>query len=142
MHTMKRNHLSAVAAALLLALVSAKAANLDPSKLPPASNKKGVTYATEIKPIFNASCVRCHGANNPKAGLRLDSLEGVLKGSKGGAYSVVNPGDSAGSQLVVSVARIDDPRYFMPPAGNRQGLAPLSKAQVGLIRAWIDQGAK
>jgi mono/diheme cytochrome c family protein len=138
---MNRNQLSAVAAALLLALVSTKAANLDPSKLPPASDKKGVTYATDIKPIFNASCVRCHGARNPKANLRLDSLEGVLKGGKGGADTVVNPGDSAGSQLVIDVARIDDPRFFMPPTG-RQGGTPLTKEQVGLIRAWIDQGAK
>jgi len=35
---------------------------LDLSKLPPASDKTGVTYAKDIRPLFVASCLRCHGA--------------------------------------------------------------------------------
>src|SRR4029434_5845169 len=47
---------------------------VDTSKLPPASDQKGVTYAKDIKAIFEKSCVKCHGAEKPKAKLRLDSL--------------------------------------------------------------------
>src|SRR5690348_7726544 len=35
--------------------------SVDVSKIPPASDKQGLTYATDIKPIFDKSCVKCHG---------------------------------------------------------------------------------
>src|ERR1041384_4787626 len=63
-------------------------AEIDASKLPPAAAKKGLTYATDIKPLLDASCVRCHGGERPKAGLRLDSRENILKGSKEGPVVV------------------------------------------------------
>ena len=53
-----------------------KKPSVDTSKLPPASDQKDVTYAKDIKPIFDKSCVKCHGAEKPKGKLRLDSLEG------------------------------------------------------------------
>ena len=99
------------------AACSSNAAELDLSKLPPAAKTKGVSYSADIKPLFEASCTRCHGAERPKAGLRLDSLDGVLKGSKD--EKVVIPGDSAKSPLVHAVARLD-PEKAMPPA-PRQG---------------------
>ena len=106
--------------------------------LPPASTKTGVTYATDIQPIFEANCFKCHtGDKKPKAGLALDSLAGVLKGSKDG--KVITPGDSAHSDLVLAVAHVGDPDTFMPKG---KGAKPLTADQVGLIRAWIDQGAK
>jgi mono/diheme cytochrome c family protein len=93
----------------------------DLSKLPPAAKREGVTYAKDIRPIFEASCLRCHGEQRPKAGLRLDSLESVLKGSKEG--QVVLPGKGAESKLVLAVARVDE-RSAMPPKpreGRRGG---------------------
>lgn len=106
--------------------------------LPPVSTKTGVTYATDIKPIFDAACVKCHdGTKKPRAGLALDTLEGTLKGSKDG--KVVTVGDSAHSDLVLSVAHMGDPDTFMPKGRNAK---PLTPEQIGLIRAWIDQGAK
>jgi mono/diheme cytochrome c family protein len=106
--------------------------------LPPASTKAAVTYATDIKPIFDAACVKCHdGTKKPRAGLALDTLAGTLKGSKDG--KVVTPGDSAHSDLVLSVAHLGDPDGFMPKGKEAH---KLSDDQIGLIRAWIDQGAK
>ena len=128
---------------LALSLFSAQGAEnkgLDPSKLPPAADKTGVTYATDIKPVFENSCVRCHGADKPKARLRLDSLEAALKGSTDG--KVVVAGNSADSILVHCVAHAGKPDAFMPPPRNKANIPPLTKDQVGLIRAWIDQGAK
>jgi mono/diheme cytochrome c family protein len=113
---------------------------VDVSKIPPAADKKDVTYAGEIKPIFEQSCVKCHGAQRPKAHLRMDSLEGVLKGGEDG--KVVVPGKSAESLLVHNVAHVGDPDQYMPPPKNKAGIGPLTKDQIGLIRAWIDQGAK
>jgi hypothetical protein len=107
--------------------------------LPPASAKTGVTYATDIKPIFDTTCLKCHDSTKkPRAGLALDSLQGTLKGSKDG--KVVTVGDSAHSDLVLSIAHAgNDPDTFMPKG---KGAKPLTPEQIGLIRAWIDQGAK
>lgn len=113
---------------------------VDISKLPPPAQKQGVTYITHIKPIFDQSCVKCHGVEKPKARLRLDLLEGALKGGSGG--KVIQPGKSAESTLVHSIALIGDPDYHMPPPKNKVNIEPLTKEQVALIRAWIDQGAK
>ena len=52
--------------------------------LPPASTKTGLTYATDIKPIFDANCVKCHSGDKPKAHLHMDTLDGMLKGTKRG----------------------------------------------------------
>jgi len=106
-------------------------------KLPPASTKTGLTYDSDIRPIFAHSCFKCHGEEKKKGKLRLDSLAAALKGGEDG--KVIKPGKSAESRLVHSVARIGDPDEFMPPEEKGK---PLTAEQVGLIRAWIDQGAK
>ncbi len=118
------------------ALAVHAAAKVDTSKLPPAATKTGVTYAADIKPIFEKSCFKCHGAEKQKGKLRLDSLEATLKGGDDG--KILEPGKSAESTLVHSVARLDEDEA-MPPADKGK---PLTKEEVGLIRAWIDQGAK
>jgi mono/diheme cytochrome c family protein len=109
--------------------------------LPPASDKKDVTYATDIKPIFETSCVKCHSGEKPKARLHMDTLEGVLKGTKMGP--ILKAGDSANSFIIKAVTHAtSDHDSWMPPEKNRAGIKPLTPAQIGLIRAWIDQGAK
>jgi hypothetical protein len=124
----------------LLSLPGAEKKGVDPSKLPPASDKAGVTYATDIKPIFDKSCVKCHGAEKPKAKLRLDSLAGALKGGEDG--TVILPGKSADSMLVHNVAHAGAKDLYMPPPRNKANIPPLTREEIGLIRAWIDQGAK
>lgn len=139
------NRISFFAITLLFAAAVAangeEAGKVDLSKLPAASTKSPVTYATDIKPIFDKSCVRCHGAEKPKAKLRMDSLAGVLKGSEDGP--VLKAGKSAESQMVIATARISsNPDDNMPPLNNKAGIPPLTQDQVALLRAWIDQGAK
>jgi hypothetical protein len=107
----------------------------DATKLPPPADKQGVTYAQDIKPLLDRACLDCHGPQKTKAKLRLDSLQGILKGGADG--KVVEPGQSGRSLLVYAVARSQ--AEAMPPKGKG---AALSKEQVALIRAWIDQGAK
>ena len=133
---MTKTTLSLFALLAASALAVHAAAKVDTSKLPPASTKTGVTYAADIKPIFEKSCFKCHGAEKQKGKLRLDSLEATLKGGDDG--KVLEPGKSAESTLVHSVARLDEDEA-MPPTDKGK---PLTKEEVGLIRAWIDQGAK
>ena len=109
--------------------------------LPPSSTKIGVTYAVDIKPILDASCADCHSGSKAKAHLHLDTLAGVLKG--GQERKLIKPGDSANSFLVKSVAHLThDRESWMPPLKNKDGIKPLLPEEIGLIRAWIDQGAK
>lgn len=101
-------------------------------QLPPAAARK-VDFATDIRPLFVKHCHKCHGAEKQQAGLRLDrGKESMAGGDSGKAYL---PGNSAESLLVQYVAGLD-PDLVMPPQGVR-----LTPEQVGLIRAWIDQGA-
>ena len=110
-------------------------------QLPPVATNSPVVYATDIKPILDASCVDCHSGNRAKGGLHLDTLAGALKGGKDG--KVITVADSAKSLLVQSVAHVSkDSDDWMPPLKNKGGIKPLTPEQIGLIRAWIDQGAK
>jgi mono/diheme cytochrome c family protein len=140
MKLISKPSLAVVAAAFALTLAArADDANTSTNSLPPASTKTGVTYATDIKPIFDTACLKCHDSQKPKQGgkLSLDTLAGVLKGDRDG--TVITPGDSAHSDLVMSVAHIGDPTDYMPKGKNAK---KLTDDQIGLIRAWIDQGAK
>jgi len=120
-------------AGLALALSATAAGKKD---LPPPAKKAGVTFAKDIKPIFDKACAECHGDKKQKGKLRLDTLANALKESENGK-SVI-PGKSADSTLVKVVARLNEDDA-MPPEGKGK---PLTAAEVGLIRAWIDQGAK
>lgn len=116
---------------------------VDVSKLPPAASKTGVTFDGDIKPIFEKSCAKCHGADveKPKGKFRSDTREHVLKG--GGEGSVVTPGDASKSGLLAMISYTTaDEDLYMPPKDNKAKIAPLTKEQVGLVRAWIEQGAK
>jgi mono/diheme cytochrome c family protein len=128
-------------ATLAAAFSFAVAARADDATLPPASSKTGVTYATDIKPIFDANCVKCHSGDKPKAHLHLDTLDGILKGNKWGP--VLKAGDGANSLLVKAVAhQLKDPDGWMPPMPNKAGAKTLTPEQIGLVIAWINQGAK
>ncbi len=132
---------TAVALAATFGLAAAATAADAANKLPPASTKTGVTYATDIKTILDASCAKCHSGDKPKAQFKLDTLEGALKGGKDG--KILTPGDSASSLIVKAVAHLAaDHDTWMPPLNNKAGIKPLTPDQIGLIRAWIDQGAK
>jgi len=128
--------LAAIAASVACALVAAA----DDVTLPPASTKTGLTYATDIKPIFDANCVKCHSGDRPKARLHMDTLEGILKGTKQG--KIVTPGAGANSILVKAVAhQLEDHDGWMPPMPNKAGANTLTPDQIGLVIAWINQGA-
>jgi Planctomycete cytochrome C len=111
----------------------------DASKLPPAATKKGVTFDADIKPLIETSCLKCHSGEKPKGKYSMESKEKLLKGGADGAVIVV--GNSAKSPLVHFISDLVEDSE-MPPKDKRDKYPPLTKAQIGLVRAWIDQGAK
>lgn len=112
------------------------AASLTPEQLaqlpPPAPHP--VNFSSEIKPIFESSCIKCHGRGKEKGGFRLDNRETFLKGGDSGPAVV--SGNSAES-LLISLVQGLDPDNVMPKKGSR-----LTPEQIGLLRAWIDQGVQ
>lgn len=92
------------------------------------------TYARDIQPIFEGYCARCHGEVLAENGLRLDSYEGVMRGTLGGA--VVVPGRASASTLVWVIQGLAAPEIRMPHAER-----PLSPNRIQNIVLWIDAGA-
>jgi hypothetical protein len=104
----------------------------DTGKLPLAA-KGRIDFRRDIQPIFARACLACHGGRKQRGGLRLDVRQAALEGSDSGP--VIRPGDAANSRLLHVVAGLD-PQTKMPPEGK-----PLTAAEVGRLRAWIEQGA-
>ena len=127
----------------LIALFSAgtvMAADPDISKLPPPAAKKDLTFAKDIKPLVETSCVKCHGAEKPKSKYRVDSREAIIKGGDSGEAAIV-VGKSDKSPLIhYSADLVVD--MEMPPTDKRDKYPAWTKEQIALVRAWIDQGAK
>jgi hypothetical protein len=105
--------------------------SLAADKLPPPADRK-VDFAKDVRPLLEKHCWKCHGAEKQESGLRLDSREALLKG--GDLGQVIAAEDSERSRLIALVAGTD-PQTVMPPDGP-----PLKPDEVGLLRAWIDQG--
>jgi uncharacterized membrane protein len=104
----------------------------DASKLPPAA-KKTVDFDKDIKPLIEKSCLKCHSGEKPKGKYSMETKEGIMKEAV--------KGDSAKSELVHLAADLVADSE-MPPLDKRDKFPALTKEQIGLIRAWIDQGAK
>ena len=101
-----------------------------PAKLPPAAGIK-VDYEKHVLPILSQKCYSCHGGDVQQSGLRLDLRQNALRGGDYGP--VIIAGKSAESKLIRRLVN-GDGGLQMPPTGA------LSDDEIGILRAWIDQG--
>ena len=101
--------------------------------LPPAAART-VDFVKDVQPLFAAHCHACHGPKKQESAFRLDHRPSAMKG--GDLGPAIIPGKSAASPLVRYVAGLEEGMQ-MPPEGK-----PLAREQIGILRAWIDQGAK
>ncbi|HYI92863.1 MAG TPA: ankyrin repeat domain-containing protein [Bryobacteraceae bacterium] len=101
------------------------------TKLPPPADIK-VDFEKDVQPILAQKCHSCHGEEAQQSGLRLDRRQQALRGGDYGPVIVV--GKSAESKLIRRLVN-GDGGLQMPPTG------PLSDEEIGILRAWIDQGA-
>src|ERR1044072_9236133 len=92
-----------------------------------------VDFIRAVHPLFAENCVKCHGPEKQKAGLRLDLKAAAMKGGDDG--KVIDPNDSRDSKLTHMV-EARNPEKVIPPKGQR-----LTPDQVGILRRWIDEGA-
>lgn len=98
-----------------------------------ASDEALEHFERQVRPLLAENCYACHSAEAPSvfAGLRLDSLEGMLRGGDSGP--AVLPGNSAASLIVRAVR--SEAKVPMPPTGR------LREDQIAALAAWIDAGA-
>jgi hypothetical protein len=87
-------------------------------------------FETDILPLLQAKCLRCHGEKGKKADLDLRTRVGIFKGSESGP--VVQPGKPQESLLYEMVHS-----GKMPPGKS----AKLGPKEVETIRRWIVAGA-
>ncbi len=96
-----------------------------------AADPKADFFENKVRPVLADHCFRCHGDKKQMAGLRLNSAEGLKKGSDGGP--VVAGTDLDKSKLIAAVRRTGDAP--MPPD------QPLPPDAVAVLEAWVKDGA-
>jgi hypothetical protein len=103
-----------------------------------ATADEPIHFRRDVRPILSAVCYQCHGPDEKqrKAHLRLDTKLGAFA-DRDGSFALV-PGKPKGSLLFQRITA-QDPKKLMPP---RRSGKKLTAAQIGLIRRWIEQGAK
>jgi uncharacterized membrane protein/mono/diheme cytochrome c family protein len=115
-----------------LTISQTPAADAQPATQAPNS---GLDYATQIRPILEASCYECHGERKQKGRLRLDRIETALKQNEDGDW-IIKPGDPAASELMRRVTLPEDDDDHMPAKDES-----LTKEQIELLKRWIELGA-
>ncbi|MEN9601661.1 MAG: hypothetical protein RIS56_1267, partial [Verrucomicrobiota bacterium] len=92
-------------------------------------------YEAVLKPLLRERCVSCHGALQQKAGLRLDTVAGMLRGGKNGPVLVVGKAEQSAMVQRTSSA---DANERMPPEHEGH---PFTSEQITLLTRWITEGA-
>ena len=132
-----RSRLTLIAAIGVFAAAAEKP-KIDVTRLPlPVSRK--VDFEREVYPLLKEACFKCHGSEKQKGKYRCDTKSGAFKDTDAGPTIV--PGRSEQSALIHLVCGLID-EMLMPPPSDKPGESEkLTEEQVGILRAWIDQGA-
>lgn len=101
---------------------------------PMASDDPRVAFfVSDVKPILESVCMKCHNAAKHKGGLDQTTLAGILKGGKSGPAIV--PGDPDASLLIRAVRYTEPEDWGMPPTGK------LKDEQIKALEKWVADGA-
>ena len=93
-------------------------------------------FESQIFPILEKRCFKCHGQDKQKSDLRLDSVAGINKGGNSGEPLFVR--GNSGESLITHLINSDDLEERMPPEGESE----LTVEERSLITEWIDDGAQ
>jgi len=87
------------------------------------------SFSQKVAPILASRCLACHDAKTAKGRLNVETFASLMRGGESGAE--LTPGKSAESNLV----------NLIEDGSMPQDADPLSKAEIAVIRKWIDTGA-
>lgn len=96
-----------------------------------------VDFTKDVAPLLQANCVACHNLKKAEGGLNLETVPAIFRGGDQGPAVVPRKSDE--SLLLSAAAHRQD--LVMPPPDNIVGAKPLTPAELGLVKLWIDQGA-
>ncbi len=108
-----------------------------PVKFPTTFQEARPGYTASIEPILEARCVGCHNEANPGGKLSLESPAAMLRGGKRGPALVAKDADA--SLLFRLAAHRAEPVMPPPAKGDHP---PLTPTELGLLKNWIDGGAR
>lgn len=109
-----------------------------PTPIATLERTEPVDFEGEILPILRRNCLACHSEAVAKSELVLETPQTIAKGGASG--SAVEPGSADDSMLLLVASGDSDP--LMPPTDNKVGASRLTSEELGLLKLWIDQGAK
>jgi WD40 repeat protein len=98
-----------------------------------------VDFDGDVRPFLSDNCLSCHCQSTTKGGLNLETPELMLKGGDSGP--AIEPKKGSESLILQAAAHLDDD-LAMPPRDNKAKAKNLTPEQLGLLKLWIDQGAK
>ncbi len=108
-----------------------------------ADPSNGISFHDHVFPLLEERCLDCHSAPyvkngrtiHPKAGLRLDTYESIIKGNLDG--TIIEKGNPDESTLIAVIMLEPDDPEIMPPKGD-----PLTSSEIDMLKQWIKEGAK
>jgi uncharacterized membrane protein len=92
-------------------------------------------YGAHVEPIFIKHCYDCHGPDEQKGRLRLDTYESLMRGGKHGP--AIKAGNAKASELLRRVTLSSSDDDAMPPQGKR----PLTANEIKVLELWVAAGA-
>ena len=95
----------------------------------------GPDFKTEVQPILETNCVRCHTESKVKGGLRIDTYEKLMEG--GDTAEAVVPGKPDESELLIRIHLRPIDEGVMPDEGQR-----ISHEDAAILDAWVESGAE
>ncbi|MBL9117042.1 MAG: hypothetical protein JNJ83_18690 [Verrucomicrobiaceae bacterium] len=99
---------------------------------PQAGNKQHY-FISNVKPVLQQHCLRCHNGTGP--GLNLSTQATAFVPTVDGRRYLV-PGDPDASLLIQAIQRNGTHPKMMP-----RDLLSLTEDQIGMLREWIEDGA-
>jgi len=104
----------------------------------PTAQAVDLDFYRDVYPFLKVNCISCHNKTTTKAGLNMETPELMKQGGDSGPGLI--PGKGAESLVVLAAKHEQD--LEMPPANNKSDAVDLTPAEIDLLVAWIDQGAK
>jgi hypothetical protein len=99
----------------------------------PAAEARTRFFESKVRPILSAHCYKCHGPDSGKGKgeLRVDSLDGLLRGGESGPAIV--RGDPGRSLMIRAIRH--DGEVSMPPKKK------LAQAEIDALTSWVKMGS-
>ncbi len=99
-----------------------------------SSSKPKISFAFQIQPLLSKKCYACHGPDGHNEESELNLSDRALAIESGAIVA----GSADDSELIARIISEDNDTLMPPPESHK---TPLSKAEIALVRNWINEGA-